>query len=296
MRDSNDAGLRSKSVNAKHASPRTRALLDRLGAWFYRLPHGLRSPFVRAWYEGLSVLDRESDMVFMNYGWATADGDGHSLPLAPEDEPNRYCMQLYHRVASAVDLAGLDVLEVGCGRGGGAFFVMRYLGPRTLIGVDLTARAIAFCQQRYQLPGLSFVQGDAETLEFDQSRFDAVINVESSHCYGAMDRFLAEVHRVLKPGGHLLYADSRARTDVPRLRQQFEESGLAVIVEESLNAAVLRAIELDSARKGALIETKVPRLLRPFLNRFAGTVKSAPIRELLRSGDKQYLRLVLQKQ
>lgn len=270
-------------------------MLKRAGIWFYRLPHWLRAPFVRAWYEGLSALDHEADMVFMNYGWAAADEDAWSLPLASDDEPNRYCIQLYYRVAGAVDLVGLDVLEVGCGRGGGASFVMRYLKPRTLAGVDLAARAIAFCREHYDTPGLTFVHGDAEALEFGTGVFDVVINVESSHCYGAMDRFLAGVHRVLKPGGHLLYADTRARADVPRLRRQFQQAGLEVIEEESLNAAVVRALELDSARKQALIQVKVPRLLRPFLTRFAGTAKRAPAQELLRRGDKQYLRFVLQK-
>jgi SAM-dependent methyltransferase len=39
--------------------------------------------------------------------------------------------------------------------------------------------------------------------------FDAVINVEASHCYPSLPRFLAEVARVLRPGGHFLYADVR---------------------------------------------------------------------------------------
>jgi ubiquinone/menaquinone biosynthesis C-methylase UbiE len=45
------------------------------------------------------------------------------------------------------------------------------------------------------------VHGDAENLPFPQVSFDAVINVESAHCYGSIERFLAEVHRVLRPGG-----------------------------------------------------------------------------------------------
>ena len=63
----------------------------------------------------------------MNYGWASLDPTASALTLRPEDEPNRYCIQLYHRVASVVDLCGSDVLEVGCGRGRGASYVMRYL-------------------------------------------------------------------------------------------------------------------------------------------------------------------------
>jgi ubiquinone/menaquinone biosynthesis C-methylase UbiE len=264
--------------------------------WFYRLPHKLQRPFERAWYEGISAIDREAHMVFMNYGWAGLDACARPLSLRPEDEPNRYCIQLYHRVAGAVDLRGLAVLEVGCGRGGGASFVMRYLEPRTLIALDQTARAISFCQGHYDVPGLTFVRGNAEALEFGQDMFDIVVNVESSHCYGAMDRFLAGIHRVLKPGGCLLYADHRDRADVPALRQQFRDAGLAVVEEELLNGAILRALELDNARKKELIRVKVPRLLWPFFNQFAAMEGTQSIYETLRRGDKQYLRFVLRKE
>ena len=58
----------------------------------------------------------------------------------------------------------------------------------------------------------------------------------------------------------------------------------------------MRAIELDDARKKALIDAKIPRLLRPIFNQFAGMEGIAPINEMLRRGDLQYLRFVLQKQ
>ena len=44
-----------------------------------------------------------------------------ALPLAESEEPDRYFIQLYHRVATQVDLTGKRVLEVSCGHGGGAY-------------------------------------------------------------------------------------------------------------------------------------------------------------------------------
>jgi SAM-dependent methyltransferase len=271
-------------------------MLDTLSGWFYRLPARIQRPFERAWYEYISVLDRDANMIFMNYGWS--DGDGEVVPLAlqPEDEPNRYCIQLYHRVASAIDLAGLDVLEVGSGRGGGASFVQRYLAPRTMTGVDLAANAISFCRQQYDVPGLTFVRGNAQALEFADRSFDAVINVESSHCYPSMARFVGEVVRVLRPGGHLLYADHRMQGDVAELRQQFREAGLAVVVEERLNDGVVRALVQDNARKQALIERQVPWVLRPLFSRFAAMEGTGSIYGTLLSGERAYMRFVLRKE
>jgi len=84
------------------------------------------------------------------------------------------------------------------------------LHPASYTGLDLNPAGIAFCRKRHNVPGLDFVQGDAENLPFPDQSFDAVINIESSHCYPRFPRFLAEVARVLRPGGHFLYADLRA--------------------------------------------------------------------------------------
>jgi len=264
---------------------------------FYRLVYQVaQSPLViRSWYDQMSRLDRDADMIFMNYGWASLDPADQSLTLQPEDEPNRYCIQLYHQVASAVDLHGQDVLEVGSGRGGGSSYIARYLGPRSMTGLDFSPKAIEFCQRHYDVPGLHFVRGSAEDLDFADESFDAVVNVESSHCYPSMERFLAGVHRVLKPGGHFLYTDHRRRERVDLLRQQLEESALTLLHEEDIGANVVRALELDNARKQALIHSKVPRPLRGFFNEFAGMEGTNTSYARLSSGASRYLRFVLRK-
>lgn len=114
---------------------------------FCHLPQWVQLPLESQWYEHMSRLDRDAGMTFMNYGWASLDPSDRVLSLLPEDERNRYCIQLYHRVAGAINLSRMDVLEVGCGRGGGASHVMRYLRPRSLTGLDLAANATAFCRQ-----------------------------------------------------------------------------------------------------------------------------------------------------
>lgn len=261
---------------------------------FIRLPSSIKVPLKRFWYDCLSALDRDADMIFMNYGWA-GEEDQDRPELLPEDEHNRYCIQLYHRVAAAVELDGKDVLEVGSGRGGGASFVKRYLRPRSMTGLDYTARAVSFCQQHYKIPGLQFIQGNAEALQFEENTFDAVLNVESSHCYAAQDKFFAEVHRVLKPGGHLLFTDFRLEEEVPLLREAFDKAGLHVVEEEHLNPSILRALRLDNARKKALIQKKVPKLIRGIFQQFASMDGESAFGELMRTGEIQYLRFVLQK-
>ena len=158
-------------------------------------------------------LGQDEDVVFLNWGYE--EGPPMGLPLDESDEPNRFCIQLYYQTATQVDLSGKDVLEVSCGHGGGASYLVRTVHPGSYTGLDFNAAGIAFCQKRHNLPDLDFVQGDAQNLPFPDQSFDAVINVKASHIYPNFERFLGEVARVLRPGGHFLYRISATVTASP---------------------------------------------------------------------------------
>ncbi|HEX8708973.1 MAG TPA: class I SAM-dependent methyltransferase [Pyrinomonadaceae bacterium] len=254
----------------------------------------IKKSVVWGWYQCLSALDKEANMTFMNYGYADLNSHHTELELLPEDRANRYCIQLYQRVAGGVDLRGKDLLEIGSGRGGGSSFIMRYLGPGSMTGVDLSSKAVAFCNRHYRHAGLSFQQASAEKLPFPADSFDAVINVESSHCYNSVPDFLREVVRVMRPAGHFLFADLRPREEVALLREQLGAAGLRILEEEQIGSNVVRALDLDSERKTALIRTTIPKLLRERFLKFAGT-KGSPVYKLFESGEWQYLRFVMQK-
>jgi ubiquinone/menaquinone biosynthesis C-methylase UbiE len=260
----------------------------------YRLAQKVQGPVIRRWYNLMSRINSGEHMLFMNYGWASLDNEASRLSLLPEDEKDRYCAQLYDKVAGSIDLRGKDVLEIGCGRGGGASWVMRYLKPRTLTGLDFSSKGIEFCRQRHLVPGLSFVIGDAEELEFGPESFDAVINIESSHCYRSMSQFLAGVFRILKPGGYFLYTDYHSEKKLEGIRRMIEDSGLKILFEEDISQNVLKALELDNERKAALINTSVPFFLRKLFYEFAGMEGTQTFNATMRPGDRIYSRFVLQ--
>lgn len=265
------------------------SLLERV----YRVAPPLRRAVYRVWYRQMTRLDRHVESPFANYGYADLNGLS-PIPLAPRDEPDRLSIQLYHHVASAVPVAGLNLLEIGSGRGGGASYVARYLKPRLLVGVDLNLRAVECCQRRFREPNLRFRRGDSENLPFADASFDVVLNVESSHCYGSMKKFLSETSRVLRPGGCLLLADFRTSSDVGRLRQQFEQAGFIVEREERITPNVFRALELDNERKLALIRRRVPSPLRAVFRQFAAT-SGTPTWERFRRAHWEYLSYTLCK-
>jgi ubiquinone/menaquinone biosynthesis C-methylase UbiE len=238
---------------------------------------------------------------FMNYGYAPLDGTLRT------GAPEQHGEALYDRVAGGVPLEGRDVLEVGCGRGGGTAYIFEHHRPRALTGLDLAAGAIERSRRAHARPGLAFVQGDAEALPFRDASFDAVLNVESAHCYPDAPRFLREAHRVLRPGGFLLLADVRhtslegagddrllPQSDMPQFVAELEASPFEIVQEEDITANVRRALELDSPRRREHIERGVPRLLRAQALAFAGVV-GTPLYEAFDSGAMSYRRFVLRK-
>src|SRR3954463_13146836 len=68
-----------------------------------------------------------AEVLFLNDGYEEDPPMG--LALAEADEPYRYQIQLYHRIAAQAALAGKRVLEVSSGHGGGASYVARALRP-----------------------------------------------------------------------------------------------------------------------------------------------------------------------
>lgn len=235
------------------------------------------SPFLRRmmwrwWYGRLALRHQGADWTFMNYGHLPPAGTP-ALALDQADEPDRFCAQLYHRVASAVPLAGRTVLEVGSGRGGGASFVARYHRPAQITGADFSPQAVALCQKRHAVvPNLAFTVGDAEHLPFPDASFDVVINVESSHCYGHVDKFFAEVARVLRPGGAFLYTDFRGAEDVPAWHAALAAPGWKRVDFEDITEAVANALQADDARKRALIAEFIPARFQHLFGEFAGLV------------------------
>jgi len=253
---------------------------------------GLKKKLWRAWYEYLAGSQRAAGWTFMNYGYA--ESRGPTLPLSEADEPSRHWIQLYDHVAGTIDLTGCVVLEVGSGRGGGSSFLKRYRRPARMIGLDLSKNAVDFSRATHPVDGLEFEVGDAEALPFDENTFDAVVNVESSHCYPSFPRFVSEVRRVLKPGGYFLYADFRERQNASAWRETLRESDFDVVRETDISSNVVAALDRDNDRKLALIHELIPGFLRSSFLDFAA-VRGSAVYEAFKSGRLVYCSFILRK-
>ena len=96
------------------------------------------------------------------------------------------------------------VLDIGSGLGGPARTIAETYGCH-VTGIDLTA---AFCEAAEAMSGwvglqdrVTFMQGDATALAFDDDEFDAAMTIHVAMNISAKDKVYAHAYRVLKPGG-----------------------------------------------------------------------------------------------
>ncbi|MHA1112779.1 MAG: class I SAM-dependent methyltransferase [Promethearchaeota archaeon] len=262
---------------------------------YAEMPEGMRKPLWRFFHGLIHRRDRKHRVRFMNYGYVDEEMAKSPINLKEEDAVERYCVNMYHQTVQEVDLAGKNVLEIGCGRGGGADYISRYMKPKTYIGLDLNQQVVKSCNKTFDNPGLEFVQGCADDLPFEEGEFDAIVNVESSRCYPDMMGFLHEAKCVLKPGGHLLFSDMRYVEEHEMLQKQFAEVGFKVLVEKDILPHVVKALEIDDERRKKWINERVKsKFGRKSTQEFSGTVGSQRY-QLFKDGTMGYYHFVLQK-
>ena len=102
---------------------------------------------------------------------------------------------------------GKRILEVGCG--GGQCSIAFAKQGALVTGVDLSDEQIAFARRLAAQEGVTvdFHQGPAEDLSpFPDQSYDLVFSAYAFHYVADMPRCLAECHRVLEPGGLLVFS------------------------------------------------------------------------------------------
>ncbi len=264
-------------------------LVDR----YCEFPSSFRRPMWKIWHNLLIRFDRDSSVNFMNYGYEPLNGD-RKPDLKKEDEINRYCIQLYDHVVNSVNLKQKKVLEVGSGRGGGAYYISRYYNTKKYTGVDISTGVIDFCNRFYTYPGLSFIEGRAEKIPVQNETYDAIVNVESARCYSDINAFFREVYRVLDKKGHFLFADMIEKHRIDEIRSSLERNNFEIISEKTITRNVAKGLEKDTHRRQMLIKKKVPGFLKKSFESFAGTSGTKRF-ESFRNGKFEYMSFVLKK-
>lgn len=117
----------------------------------------------------------------------------------------------------ANSLPGSEVLEVGVGTG---LALPRYRPEKRVTGIDLSADMLRQARKRASDLGLRNVAAlremDAEETDFEDSAFDIAVAMFVASVVPHPRKLLAEMRRVVKPGGHILFVNHFAARRGPR--------------------------------------------------------------------------------
>ena len=154
----------------------------------------------QATYNYVNKMFKDLNIKFMNHGYAPSY-EFIKDPLFKNQA------SLYLNALDGIHTLGKTLLDVGCGRGGGAQTYLAYLDLKDVQACDINEKNIEYCNNSNDM-GIKYSLCDAENLAYSDESFDIVTSIESSHSYANPDLFFNEVYRVLKPGGIFSYLDT----------------------------------------------------------------------------------------
>jgi ubiquinone/menaquinone biosynthesis C-methylase UbiE len=136
------------------------------------------------------------------------------------EEMERHHSSIAEQTIRAMDIKpGERVLDLGCGTGWAARLLARLTaeGPRgsgQVVGLDISDEMVRRArEQTRNFDNLIFVWGSAQEIPWEENYFDKVLSIESFYYYPDQDLVLAELFRVMAPGGRFfilmnLYRDN----------------------------------------------------------------------------------------
>ena len=174
------------------------------------------------------------------------------------------------------------ILDVGCGPG---FYVADLLDQgATVTGVDPSPAMLAIARQR--APGADLLEGTATQLPVEDAAFDRALAVQVFEYVADVEAGLAELRRVLRPGGRLLIWDvdwstlswySRDSERMARMLAAWDRHLANPVLPRALGAALRRAGFAGVQRHAHVFETRamdpetfggnLPAMIHQYLSR-----------------------------
>ncbi len=218
-----------------------------------------------------------------------------TMPNPPEISPALIDDELTV-LADLVQLDGARLIELGCGSARLAAALLQQYPLARLTGLEVDQRQMAKNLAEPTMPGLDFVHAGAQSIPFADDSFDGALMLKSLHHVpmALMDQALAEVARVLKPGGWLYVSEPVYAGPLNEIMRLFNDE---CVVRAAAQHALDQALQSDRWLAAGERRFAMPvqfadfaafeqRMMRPT---YANHQIDAPLREAIRQRFESHL-------
>ena len=157
-----------------------------------------------------------------------------------------------------------SLLDLGCGTGALTEMIAREFPEAKLAGLDLSDKMIAKAQEK-RITNCEFMVGDGEQLPYSDNSFEALICVLSIHHHPNSNQTLAEMQRVLKPGGTLIICEM----DPPAF-MRFMYNALILKIVNTGDVHIFNRKELSQDMRNAGFTQVEARKIHRYMSIFRG--------------------------
>ena len=170
----------------------------------------------------------------------TAAAAGFQNPEAYEKVMGRWSRRLAPLLIQFGGLADGDrVLDVGCGTGSLTFALPQIANIASGTGIDLTEAYVEFARSRNTNPHITFRAADARALPFEDNSFDRAFSMLVLQFIPDAARAVAEMRRVVQPGGTVTAAVWDAYGGTPQMRIVWD---IAAVLDPSIERPLFRPL------------------------------------------------------
>jgi SAM-dependent methyltransferase len=224
-------------------------------------------------YEVLYLLSPARRHWFFNGGYLPIDPD---YVVHPEFREEHHSAMMYHQAGhsqiTAFALTPRDILDVGCGQGGGIVYLSRLYPGARLTGTERSRAAVALARKRTApFVAADIRLGGSTEFGFPDACFDLVISVGAPTYFG-LARFVQEAGRVLRPGGIISLSGGYRQGDHRAIKRELNNAaataGLDFLSYRDITPHTFASLKADIPRRKAEI-AKVPWPFRLYATRWA---------------------------